>query len=346
MPIVTNFRFNQIRDQANLERMAAAPKDLLGPLRSFIGAHQTREWSGSGFNMIWRPHNKEAPNTKDFFLEINVTKETLSFNDITGPQGIANRGLLQNDIVLGGLSYLQEVNDVTVIPPKPLHFEPGVWACVPATIDPDEPKQTIVRMGSIPHGTTINAQGVGFDSPDGQPKFQDASIKPFKITMPDGSLTPDDGVTGIVEFDEASQPLSVHLNSRTSLDELVGVTDKHFKNPSLILFDTTKGQKILSTKVFIVTTDVTTPSTSQAANLGSPKGGGGIDNIAFLVGSPVTNPNARAARMTATFWVEKILGPDGKQFEQLQYIQRVLLNFNGLSWPHISVGTMIVTRET
>jgi hypothetical protein len=25
---------------------------------------------------------------------------------------------------------------------------------------------------------------------------------------------------------------------------------------------------------------------------------------------------------------------------QLQYTQRVLLNFNGLSWPHVSVATL------
>jgi len=30
----------------------------------------------------------------------------------------------------------------------------------------------------------------------------------------------------------------------------------------------------------------------------------------------------------------------GKEFDQLQYTQRVLLNFNGLSWPHITVATL------
>jgi hypothetical protein len=289
--------------------------------------------------MIWRPHNKEAPNTQDFFLELDVTKETLSFTDITGPQGIANRGLLQGDIALGGLAYQQEVSDVTIVPPKALHFEPGVWACVPSTTNPAEP-QTVVRMGSIPHGTTINAEGTGFDSQSGQPVFSSASIKPFTI----GS--PDDGVTGIKAFDEATKPLSVNFPSRTALNDLVGLTDAHFQNPTLILSDVVTGQQVLSTKVFIITTDVATPSTPQAPNLGSPKEGGGTDNIGFLVGSPAAGPNANAVRMTATFWVEKIKGTDGKVFEQLQYIQRVLLNFSGLSWPHISVATMVVTSES
>jgi hypothetical protein len=338
VPIQTNFRFNQLRDQANLEALALSPQDLLGPLRSFIGPNHTRTWSGPGFNMIWRPHNKQAPNTQDFFLELDVTKETLSFTDLTGPQGIANRGLLQGDVALGGLAYQQEVSDVTRIPPKALHFEPGVWACVPSTTSPAEP-QTVVRMGSIPHGTTINAQGTGFDSPTGRPAFNASSIKPFRI----GS--PDDGATGIIAFKEATQPLAVELPSRTSLNDVVGLTDAHFQNPTLILSDVAEDQEILKTKVLIITTDVTTPSTDQALNLGNPKEGGGTDNIAFLVGSG-GGPNAKASRMTATFWIETIRGGDGKVFEQLQYIQRVLLDFNGLSWPHVSVATMVVISES
>ena len=31
----------------------------------------------------------------------------------------------------------------------------------------------------------------------------------------------------------------------------------------------------------------------------------------------------------------------GNEFDQLQYTQRVLLNFNGLSWPHVTVATLV-----
>ncbi len=72
------------------------------------------------------------------------------------------------------------------------------------------------------------------------------------------------------------------------------------------------------------------------------KRGGSLANV----GSPAAGPNANAVRMTATFWVEKIKGTDGKIFKQLQYIQRVLLNFSGLSWPHISVATMVVRSKS
>jgi len=34
------------------------------------------------------------------------------------------------------------------------------------------------------------------------------------------------------------------------------------------------------------------------------------------------------------------LQPNGKSFMQLQYVQRVILNFIGINWPHISVATL------
>jgi len=45
--------------------------------------------------------------------------------------------------------------------------------------------------------------------------------------------------------------------------------------------------------------------------------------------------------MSAIFWIETVTPPDGEhEFLQLQYTQTVLLNFNGLSWPHVSVATL------
>ena len=42
--------------------------------------------------------------------------------------------------------------------------------------------------------------------------------------------------------------------------------------------------------------------------------------------------------VSATFWLETLQGQTAPT--QLQYAQTVLLNFNGLSWPHITVGTL------
>src|SRR4051794_27524361 len=186
MPIETNFSFShRIRSAAGL-----APTDLLGLLRGFVGDQPAgkaqRTWKGTGFNLIWRPNFNNQSGPKDFFLELNLTAETLAFTDITG-SGIANRGLLQTEVALGGVAYLQTVNDS--FDNSGQHFEPGVWANVPQTSNPDEPA-TVVRMGSIPHGTTINLQGKAFTVP--QPQFETSSITPFRI----GS--PDDGQTGLV----------------------------------------------------------------------------------------------------------------------------------------------------
>jgi hypothetical protein len=65
-------------------------------------------------------------------------------------------------------------------------------------------------------------------------------------------------------------------------------------------------------------------------------GGGGVENIPFLT------TNANAATVLATFWIEKVKHPSGfGHFLQLQYVQTVLLNFLGLSWPHVSVATLV-----
>ena len=54
-------------------------------------------------------------------------------------------------------------------------------------------------------------------------------------------------------------------------------------------------------------------------------------------------PNALAVQTDAIFWLETTKAIDGTIKHQLQYSQKVLLNFNGLSWPHVSVATLTKT---
>ena len=68
-----------------------------------------------------------------------------------------------------------------------------------------------------------------------------------------------------------------------------------------------------------------------------PVPGGGIANTAFLAGGK-DGPNAVAAQVTATFWLQTVKA--AVDFHQLQYTQTVLLNFNGISWPHVTVATL------
>ncbi len=323
MGIETTFKFAHQHTAAVAAEVAAAPIDLLGPLRALVGNQEKRTWKGTGFNMIWRPnHGQTGP--KDFFLELNQTQETLDFTDITGT-GVGNRGFNQDDIFLGAVAYLQQISDRI----GPQHFEPGVWANAPATNDPTEPT-SVVRMGSIPHGTSINLQGVGFQAPT--PQISATTITPFQI----GS--PDDGATNLVQFPEEKNVQTV-MPSRTSPADVPGLDDAHLANPNLFLTDVLAPQTVLSTTVLIITSEVESTLAPAGTNPPAPDTGGGTDSIAFLVGGP-HGPNAGPARVTATFWIEHIRDSSGQEFDQLQYTQRVLLNFNGLSWPHVSVATL------
>jgi len=114
-------------------------------------------WKGHGFNLIARPdfHDKT-----DLYLQLNQTRETLKFEPIGSP--IPNRGFGQDDIQLFGLTYLQQITDAAK--DGALHIEPGIWITQPSTTFPPEsvppPQQLVARMGTIPHGNSLLAEGV------------------------------------------------------------------------------------------------------------------------------------------------------------------------------------------
>jgi hypothetical protein len=272
----------------------------LGPLAGLVG-----KWSGHGFNVIWRPNHTAG---QDRFLELNVTSEQLEFTAISG--SIPNRGLLQPDINMFGLTYLNQISDKNV--GAGLHIEPGIWAAVPATTDP-QVVPTVVRLASIPHGTVALLQGTAVTT-NGGPNIAVKGIKPFGIGGPP---------TQTIDFPE--QTLTNQTNFRTSGAGLTGITQQMVNNPNSVLTAAIAGQHITSTTTLHVTTiDLPTP-------------GGGTANTAFLKGG-ADGPNATAVQVTATFWLETLQGQSAPT--QLQYTQTVLLNFNGISWPHVTVGTL------
>jgi hypothetical protein len=285
---------------------AARPANPLGPLAQLVGI-----WKGTGFNQIWRPFH----GTQDRFLELNETTERLQFVEIPGD--IPNRGLLQADIELHGLTYLQRINDANVKAggkPAGIHIEPGIWITVPLTENPADPS-TVARLANIPHGTSLVAQGIATTSA-GPPTFAAVSVTPFAIAPPNKPIP----------FPETD--LGAATAFRTPSGDIPHVTQAMVDNPNVVLAAGIAGRNVQNTTTLRVSTLAPDPPTT----------GGGTSNIAFLQGAG-GGPNATAAAMDATFWIEEIVTA-GKQTLQLQYTQRVLLNFNGLSWPHVSVATL------
>lgn len=353
----SGFRFGEVSSLTTFRnRVSTVPS--LGPLAAFTGTFQ-----GSGFNTIFRPNTGTptplpTPVTgSDNVLELNLTLETLSFQPSLGD--VPNRGEVQPDLHINGVPYLQMIQDVT-IPSQPvgIHVEPGIWMNLPATTDPSE-GATVVRMASIPHGTTIEAQGTSGPPSAGPPNIAAVDITPFKIDPPNNKITfPSQTATN---NDTARIPQDL-----TSFIAAGTITQALLNNPNSLLQNHIASQTITSTTTIVISTEADTPLF-----------GGGTDNIAFLL------PNADAVTMQATFWIETVqftltvpifepgqppliipaeTGAGGqpvpeflvnppipitapRQIQvsatQIQYSQLVLLNFAGLSWPHVSVATLV-----
>ncbi len=301
MELAADFSFQPLPAiQDGVQQLSVGAASPLGPLAGLAG-----KWTGRGFNVIWRPNH--TPSTQDRFLELNVTSEQLEFTPISGP--IPNRGLLQSDISMFGLTYLQQISDANLN--AGLHIEPGLWVVIPKTTDPNVPP-TVARLASIPHGTTIVVQGTATPLA-GAPTIPNTSIKPFSIGQP----------TSEIDFPE--QTLTNQTSFRSSGAGLTGVTQAMVNNPNGILQAAIAGQHITATTTLHVTSTDT------------PVPGGGTANTAFLKGG-ADGPNAVAVSVNATFWLETLQGQSAPT--QLQYAQTVLLNFNTLSWPHITVATL------
>lgn len=291
---------------------ASAPQSTvyaeLGPLAELPGT-----WVGNGFNLISLPDKHE---NKLFRLKLNATHETLTFTPIGGP--IPNRGSAQDDIAFLGLHYFQRVSDA--ITNEGLHVEPGLWLNLPVTTAPQE-AATVARLGTIPHGDSLLAQG-NFLTVNGGPKIDPVDSTPFTLDPTTGARKNDTNPTYLAPFTSTALPPGIPAGS--------------IANPNLLLSNAIKGQKIVKTVVmFVSATPIGGINGTPLATPSKPNNVGGIVNIPFVV----TNANANS--FSAIFWIETIENADGTQFLQLQYTQTVILDFIGLKWPHISVATLV-----
>ncbi|MEA2592498.1 MAG: hypothetical protein QOD62_2329 [Actinomycetota bacterium] len=294
---------------------AAPPPDTVIANLGLL-AKLTGRWAGRGFNLIARP---DFEGHNDIFLELNLTNEELDFRTIGS--SIPNRGSGQNDIDLFGLHYLQQISDAT--DGGALHLEPGIWINVPSTTAPVE-TASITRLATIPHGNALAAEGIAFTVP--APKFAFANTVPFPVG---GNVPPQGTPNGFPEYNLGA-PNPFRTNPVPA-----GITQAMVTNPNVALAAAIAGQTITETVVLNIGTVASiTEGTNPPTVHNISDGGGGVENIPFLV------RNADAAQMTATFWIETVKHGNGS-FLQLQYTQTVLLNFLGLSWPHVTVATLV-----
>ncbi|EPS38197.1 hypothetical protein H072_8078 [Dactylellina haptotyla CBS 200.50] len=374
------------------------PAPPLGVLEHFKGVY-----AGRGLNQIFRPNGNTISATtfkvplnpppaggfSNNVLELNLTRETLRFMPELG--SVPNRGLAnQGDIFLNGVPYIQNIDNVANMDtgladlekPVGIHFEPGIWIAVPETVNPAV-GATLSRMASIPHGTTINAQGLApttvtkvVTEAHTELEIPILDITPFVIGDPTArrrfaSQDVDNEATA-----RLPQDLTKFANNHTIDKEILA-------DPNEVLRRATKDQKITEFIKFTVSTAETGVLTTSSTD---PLGGG-TDNIAFLLGAS-GNPNAHAAKMEATFWIEtvecelelpeicagesvdipapgesyifegrivpsfRVAPPYGVaegqkitvSFKQIQYSQNVNLDFARLTWPHVSVATLVPTE--
>jgi hypothetical protein len=264
--------------------------------------------------------------------------------------------------------YLQTISDITIHGEKVgIHVEPGIWIHVPKTTIP-QLGETVTRMASIPHGTTIEAQGVVDSAKPGPPTIAALDITPFLTANPATKIKFASQTASDKNTPRIPQDLGPFITRGT-------ITQAILDDPNSLLRAHISKQNVISTTTIFI-------STAPPPPVGVF--GGGTDNIAFLLGQTnAAAPNAQATQMTAVFWIETVeetievppytvgdppfrikasrsvqgqrvatfsitppfdLDKPRKikvRFTQIQYTQTVLLNFATLTWPHASVNTLV-----
>jgi hypothetical protein len=204
-----------------------------------------------------------------------------------------------------------------------LHIEPGVLAHIPPRADPRE-GATVVRMTSIPARTVILAQGTPQHLDGGPPQIPDNHIIPSPIGRPPPAnphFPP--GEQGYPELD-----LSIPTAFRYAWP---GVTQAMVANPNSLLQVANDGRRLSSRTVIHV-----------SSSPRHPRPAGRSADTAFLAaGSDARSGQGNAVAVDVTFWIQNVAGTDGRPDTlQLQYSQRVQLDFNGHRWPHVRVATL------
>lgn len=262
-------------------------------------ARLTGASSGPGFDVIFRPHsakNKDHvlklpnPLPDDDLLEFNLTHELWTFPPIDADLGLMpNRvaGSLAEDVFLRGIPYTQIVKNVTDtkatsgtrIPVtmlgkaidinqqenvQDIHFEPGLFIHVPSSA-PVSTEATITRMASIPHGTTINAQGKKAVKTDGAAPpnipFSATATQPFQTR--NGSRVAFKNHFDL-NNDKATRLPQDMKPFNTNKTQVESITAAMVQDPNDLLIQHNKGRTFSQTIQFTVSTVPNGPIENQA----------------------------------------------------------------------------------
>lgn len=315
----------------------------------------------------------------DNVLQLSLTTESMVFSKALG--NVPNRGLEQQaDIMLNGVPYTQTIVDITEIVPgkQPvIHFEPGLWMRVPASEAMPNLAASFSRMASIPHGTSINAQC--FEpavTTKGAPNIPRVDITPFPVGGGNPVRFPNQTASS-GNTHRLPQDLGSFIKDGT-------INQNILDDPNDILRSANKGKTIIESTTFTVLSSPEAPELGGGtSNIGFLIGAdAGISTAS--VASRSANANAAKvtaqywiSKIRATIHLQASnrkddpkptcspasLGPRDAvprfivdfdvptpktvtvEYHQIQYSQQVMLDFNGLRWPHVTVATIAPTAK-
>jgi hypothetical protein len=286
----------------------------LGPLRQLPGI-----WVGTGFNILCLPVQKPAsppPEFLPFRVKVNATVEELHFSLISSAP-IPNRGFIQDDLKFLGLHYTQKIADRHG--DGGIHFEQGLWLFAQ---DPNVQPGSLYRLATVPHGSSflaVNTEPVSLQLVTGAPVIPDVDPRPFTAGQPSqhvtGSYLNPFFQTVVPHGLNPDTPPSTPPGTLNPQGDIAGAIG----NPNLVLKAENADKRFIQHTAFTV----------QAV-------GQNVSSMPFLVS------NANVTSVTATFWISEFEGFLGLSKLHLQYSQTVILNFAGIDWPHVSVGTLIM----
>jgi hypothetical protein len=72
-----------------------------------------------------------------------------------------------------------------------------------------------------------------------------------------------------------------------------------------------------------------------------PDGQSGDQETRDIANIPHLRRAARVVDFSAAVYIETVQQADGKRFMQLQYTQTIILNFERINWPHLTVATLV-----